>query len=82
MVIMLREYSEYMMENRSSESDFIRFLIKRYLKLRRTIPTYIIAIIKSYVEYLKRYLPEVDIDPLLKYADICDLTQRTTRVTG
>ena len=27
-------------------------------------------IIKSYVEYLKRYLPEVDIDPLLKYADI------------
>lgn len=27
-------------------------------------------IIKSYVEYLKRNLPEVDIDPLLKYADI------------
>ena len=27
-------------------------------------------IIKSYVEYLKRYLPDVDIAPLLKYADI------------
>ena len=27
-------------------------------------------IIKSYVEYLKKYLPEVDSDPLLKYADI------------
>lgn len=27
-------------------------------------------IIKSYVEYLKKHLPEVDSDPLLKYADI------------
>lgn len=27
-------------------------------------------IIKSYVEYLKKYLPDVDVDPLLKYADI------------
>ena len=27
-------------------------------------------IIKSYVEYLKRYLPDVDIATLLKYADI------------
>src|SRR5208283_1922407 len=27
-------------------------------------------IIKSYVEYLKRYLPDIDIAPLLKYADI------------
>ena len=27
-------------------------------------------IIKSYVEYLKKHLPDVDVDPLLKYADI------------
>jgi PAS domain S-box-containing protein/putative nucleotidyltransferase with HDIG domain len=33
-------------------------------------PLYSSRIIKSYVEYLKRYLPDVDIAPLLKYADI------------
>jgi PAS domain S-box-containing protein/putative nucleotidyltransferase with HDIG domain len=33
-------------------------------------PLYNSRIIKSYVEYLKRYLPDVDIDLLLKYADI------------
>jgi PAS domain S-box-containing protein/putative nucleotidyltransferase with HDIG domain len=33
-------------------------------------PLYNSRIIKSYVEYLKRYLPDIDIDPLLKYADI------------
>ena len=33
-------------------------------------PLYNSRIIKSYVEYLKRYLPDIDIAPLLKYADI------------
>jgi PAS domain S-box-containing protein/putative nucleotidyltransferase with HDIG domain len=33
-------------------------------------PLYNSRIIKSYVEYLKRYLPDIDIVPLLKYADI------------
>ena len=33
-------------------------------------PLYNSRIIKSYVEYLHRYLPDIDIAPLLKYADI------------
>jgi PAS domain S-box-containing protein/putative nucleotidyltransferase with HDIG domain len=33
-------------------------------------PLYNSRIIKSYVEYLKRYLPDIDIAPFLKYADI------------
>ncbi len=33
-------------------------------------PLYNSRIIKSYVEYLNRYLPDIDIAPLLKYADI------------
>jgi PAS domain S-box-containing protein/putative nucleotidyltransferase with HDIG domain len=33
-------------------------------------PLYNSRIIKSYVEYLHRYLPDIDIIPLLKYADI------------
>ncbi|MFZ1981385.1 MAG: HD domain-containing phosphohydrolase [Smithella sp.] len=33
-------------------------------------PLYNSRIINSYVEYLKRYLPDVDIAPLLKYAEI------------
>jgi PAS domain S-box-containing protein/putative nucleotidyltransferase with HDIG domain len=33
-------------------------------------PLYNSRIIKSYVEYLNRYLPDIDIIPLLKYADI------------
>ena len=38
-------------------------------------------IIKSYVEYLKKHLPEVDSDPLLKYADI-ETYQLDTKGTG
>lgn len=34
------------------------------------LPLYSSRIIKSYVEYLHRYLPDIDIAPLLKYADI------------
>jgi len=34
------------------------------------IPLYNSRILKSYVEYLNRYLPDIDIAPLLKYADI------------
>jgi PAS domain S-box-containing protein/putative nucleotidyltransferase with HDIG domain len=33
-------------------------------------PLYNSRVLKSYVEYLKRYLPDIDIAPLLKYADI------------
>lgn len=33
-------------------------------------PLYNSRIFKSYVEYLNRYFPEIDIDPLLKYANI------------
>jgi len=33
-------------------------------------PLYNSRIFKSYVEYLKRYLPDIDIAPFLKYADI------------
>ena len=33
-------------------------------------PLYNSRIIKTYVEYLGRYFPDVDIVPLLKYADI------------
>ncbi|MCK9392199.1 MAG: PAS domain S-box protein [Syntrophales bacterium] len=33
-------------------------------------PLYNSRILKSYVEYLKRYLPDIDIAPLLNYADI------------
>ena len=33
-------------------------------------PLYNTRIINSYVEYLKRYLPDIDIAPLLKYAEI------------
>jgi PAS domain S-box-containing protein/putative nucleotidyltransferase with HDIG domain len=33
-------------------------------------PLYNSRIINSYVEYLKRYLPDIDIAPLLKYAEI------------
>jgi len=33
-------------------------------------PLYNSRIIKSYVEYLKRYFPDIDIVPLLNYADI------------
>ncbi|KQC11360.1 MAG: hypothetical protein APR62_10035 [Smithella sp. SDB] len=33
-------------------------------------PLYNSRIIRSYVEYLHRYLPDIDIAPLLKYADI------------
>ena len=33
-------------------------------------PLYNSRIIKSYVEYLNRYFPDIDIIPLLKYADI------------
>ena len=33
-------------------------------------PLYNSRILKSYVEYLKRYLPDIDIASLLKYADI------------
>jgi PAS domain S-box-containing protein/putative nucleotidyltransferase with HDIG domain len=33
-------------------------------------PLYNSRILKSYVEYLHRYLPDIDVAPLLKYADI------------
>jgi len=51
----------------NSASVFYREVSKEMME---DAPLYNSRIIKSYVEYLHRYLPDIDIASLLKYADI------------